>query len=30
VKGIVEPDYNANGMVYLKIAPVVDADLTHT
>jgi hypothetical protein len=27
VKGIVEPDYNKNGAVYLKISPVSDTDL---
>jgi hypothetical protein len=27
IKGIVEPDYNANGMAYLALSPVVDADL---
>ena len=29
VSGIVEPNYNSNGMVYLGIAPTTDADLTH-
>jgi hypothetical protein len=29
VKGIIEPDYNKNGMVFLRISPVVDTDLTH-
>jgi hypothetical protein len=29
VSGVVEPDYNKNGMVYLKISPVVDTDLAH-
>ena len=29
VTGVVEADYNKNGMVYLRISPVTDADLPH-
>ncbi len=29
LKGIVEPEYNANGKVYLQISPTADSDLTH-
>ncbi len=29
VSGVVEADYNKNGMVYLRISPVTDADLPH-
>ncbi len=30
VTGIVEPNYNANGAVYLEISPVNDTDLPHS
>lgn len=30
VKGIVEPEYNANGMVYLEVSPTTDDDLPHS
>lgn len=29
VTGVVEPNYNSNGMVYLEISPVNDTDLPH-
>jgi hypothetical protein len=29
VSGIVEPEYNTNGQVYLQISPTQDSDLTH-
>jgi hypothetical protein len=29
IAGIVEPEYNANGKVYLQLSPTVDADLAH-
>jgi hypothetical protein len=29
VSGIVEPEYNANGQVYLQISPTTDGDLPH-
>jgi hypothetical protein len=29
VSGIVEPEYNSNGQVYLQIAPTTDGDLPH-
>ncbi len=29
VSGVVEPEYNKNGMVYLQISPTTDADLPH-
>jgi hypothetical protein len=30
VSGVVEPEYNANGQVYLQISPTVDGDLPHS
>jgi hypothetical protein len=30
ISGIVEPNYNSNGMVYLEISPVNDTDLPHS
>lgn len=30
VSGIVEPEYNANGMVYLQLSPTSDSDLVHS
>ena len=29
LSGIVEPEYNSNGKVYLQISPTSDSDLTH-
>ena len=30
IAGIVEPDYNSNGQVYLRLSPVTDGDLPHS
>lgn len=30
VSGVVEPDYNSNGQVYLRLSPVTDSDLPHS
>jgi hypothetical protein len=30
VSGVVEPEYNANGMVYLQVSPTSDTDLVHS
>jgi hypothetical protein len=30
VSGVVEPEYNSNGMVYLQVAPTTDTDLVHS
>jgi hypothetical protein len=30
VSGVVEPEYNKNGQVYLQISPTTDADLPHS
>ncbi|MGE5185148.1 MAG: hypothetical protein ACM31C_23930, partial [Acidobacteriota bacterium] len=29
LSGIVEPEYNSNGKVYLQVSPTSDSDLTH-
>lgn len=30
ISGVVEPEYNANGQVYLQISPTTDGDLPHS
>jgi hypothetical protein len=30
MSGIVEPEYNSNGMLYLQISPTSDTDLPHS